>query len=123
MIDAAPLWYLLLTSNGDTFPGERNGMTIALVGFISLFFITFVIYYFTTPKHIDIRTRTIYNYFTFALSILVFVLIYVYTYFNNDLSIERTMLSILAYLQSLLAVSVILIIGALFRNLILFRKK
>ncbi|MBT8374784.1 MAG: hypothetical protein KJN80_07730, partial [Deltaproteobacteria bacterium] len=68
-------------------------------------------------------TRTIYNYFTFALSILVFVLIYVYTYFNNDLSIERTMLSILAYLQSLLAVSVILIIGALFRNLILFRKK
>ncbi len=98
-------------------------MTIALVGFLSLFFISFLIYYFTTPKHIDIRTKTIYNYFLFALSILAFLLVYVYTYFNNDLSIERTMLSLLAYLQSLLAVSVILIIGALFRNFILFRKK
>jgi hypothetical protein len=98
-------------------------MIIALVGFISLFFITFFIYYYTTPKHINIRTRTIYNYFIFAIAVLAFLSVYAYTYLNNGLSIERAMLSLLAYLQSLLAISVVLIVGALFRNFIMFRKK
>ena len=102
---------------------ERNCMIIALVGFISLFFITFFIYSYTTPKHINIRTRTLYNYFIFAIAVLAFVSVYVYTYLNNGLSIERAMLSLLAYLQSLLVISLVLIVGGLFRNFIMFRKK
>ena len=102
---------------------ERNGMIIALVGFIALFFITFLIYYYTTPKHISIRARNIYNYFIFAIAVLVFLSVYAYTYLNNGLSIERAMLSLLVYLQSLLAISVVLIVGALFRNFVMFRKK
>jgi hypothetical protein len=98
-------------------------MIIALVGFLSFFFITFLIYSYTTPKHINIRTRTIYNYFIFAIAVLAFLSVYTYTYLNNGLSIERAMLSLLAYLQSLLAISVILIIGGLFRNFVMFRKK
>ena len=98
-------------------------MIIALVGFVSLFFITFFIYSYTTTKHINIRTRTIYNYFIFAIAVLAFLSVYAYTYLNNGFSIERAMLSLLAYLQSLLAISVVLIVGALFRNFIMFRKK
>ncbi|MGV7223548.1 MAG: hypothetical protein ACQ9MH_18720 [Nitrospinales bacterium] len=123
MIDAVHLWYFSFLRNGDVLPVERNGMIIALVGFIALFFITFLIYYYTTPKHINIRTRTIYNYLIFAIAVLAFLSVYAYTYINNGLSIERAMLSLLAYLQSLLAISAVLIVGVLFRNFIMFRKK
>ncbi len=95
---------------------ERNGMTIALIGSIALFFITFLIYSFTTPKHINARSRTIYNFFIFAIAILACIMVYAYTYLNNGLSFERAVLSLLAYFQSLLAISVILIVGGLFRG-------
>ncbi len=98
-------------------------MLIALIGFISLFFITLFIYYYTTPKHINIRARIIYNFFIFAIAVLAFLLVYTYTYLNNGLSIERTFYSLLAYLESLLAISVVLIVGGLFRNFIFFRRK
>jgi hypothetical protein len=102
---------------------ERNGMTIALIGFIVLSFITFLIYHFTTPKHINARSSTIYNFIIFAIAILACIMVYDYTYLNNGLSVERAMLSLLAYLQSLLVISVVLIVGGLFRNFILFRAK
>jgi hypothetical protein len=119
----AQLWYSLLLLNGDAYPVERNGMTIALIGFISLFFITLIVYHFTTPKHINIQTRTLYNLFIFAIAILAILMVYAHTYLNNGLSIERAILSLLAYLESLLAVSVVLIVGGLFRNFIMFKKK
>jgi len=98
-------------------------MIIALIGFISLIFITFLIYSFTTPKHISARSRTIYNFIIFAIAILACVMVYAYTYLNNGFSVERAVLSLLAYLQSLLVISVVLIVGGLFRNFILFRTK
>ena len=50
-------------------------------------------------------------------------MVYAYTYLNYGLSFERVMLSLLAYLQTLLAITVVLIVGGLFRNFILFRAK
>ena len=102
---------------------ERNGMFIALIGFIALFFITFLIYYFTTPKHINARSRAIYNFFIFFMALLACLMVYNYTYLNNGLSIERAVLSIITYLQSLLAISIVLVVGGLFRNFILFKRK
>jgi len=98
-------------------------MIIALVGFISLLFITVFIYNYTTPKHINIRTRTIYNLFIFTIVILACLTVYAYTYLNNGLSIEQAMLSLLAYLQSLLVISIILIVAGLFRTLVMFKGK
>jgi hypothetical protein len=108
-------------------------MIIALIGFIALFFITFLIYSFTTPKHINARSRTlynfiifaiaIYNFFIFVIAILSCLMVYAYTYLNNGLSIERAVLSLLAYLQLLFVISIVLIIGGLFRNLVMFRAK
>jgi hypothetical protein len=50
-------------------------------------------------------------------------MVYAYTYLNNGLSFERTVLSLLAYLQSLVAISIVLIVGGVFRNLVMFRKR
>lgn len=98
-------------------------MLLALIIFISLFFITLFIYVKTTPKRINARSRTRYNGVIFFLALLMCLMVYTTTYLKNGLSIEQAVLSILAYLQSLLAISMVLIIGGLFRNLILFRKK
>jgi hypothetical protein len=50
-------------------------------------------------------------------------MVYAYTYLNNGFSVEQAVLSLLAYLQSLLAISIVLIVGGLFRNFVLFRTK
>jgi len=101
----------------------EDTMLLALILFISLFFITLFIYFKTTPRHIYTRTRALYNGVIFFLASLACLMVYAYTYLNNGLSIERAILSILAYFQSLLAITVVLIVGGFFRNLILFRKK
>jgi hypothetical protein len=98
-------------------------MLIALTLLTSLFFITLLVYLKTTPEPIDIRHRIIFDVIIFALALLACVIIYAYTYLNNGLSIQRAVLSLLAYLQSLLAISMVLMIGGLCRNLIIFRKK
>ena len=98
-------------------------MLLSLILLISLFSITLLLYIKTTPEHINARTITIYNFFIFAIAISACIMVYAYTYINNGLSVERVMLSLLAYLQSLLAISVVLIVGGLFRNFILFRAK
>ncbi len=98
-------------------------MLYAIIILISLFFITLFIYVKTTPERIHARSRTRYNGVIFFLALLVCLTVYTATYLKNGLSIEQALLSIMAYLQSLLAVSTVLIIGGLFRNLILFRKR
>lgn len=98
-------------------------MLLTLLLLISLFFLTLFVYAKTTPKHIHARSRALYNLAVFVLALLVCLIVYAHTYLNSGLSIERAMLSILAYLQSLLGVSIVLIVGGLFRNLILYRRK
>ena len=97
-------------------------MLIVLILFIALFIITLILYLVTTPKSIDTRSNIIYNMVILSLALVACLMVYAYTYLNNGLSIEGAMLSLLAYLQSLLIISMILILGGLFRNLILFKK-
>ena len=98
-------------------------MLLALILFNALFFITLLVYLQTTPGSIDTRARIIYDMVIFALAFMACLVVYAYTYLNNGLSIESAMLSLLAYHQSLLAISMVLILGGLFRNLIMFKKK
>jgi cytochrome bd-type quinol oxidase subunit 2 len=98
-------------------------MLFALITSVSLFFITLLIFVKTTPKHIQTRSKTRYNRVIFFLALFVCLMVYTTTYLNNGLSIERSFLSIHAYLQSLLAISMVLFVGGLFRNLIMFRKR
>ena len=98
-------------------------LLLALILCVSLFVVTTYVYLKTTPRHIDMRFITIYNSIIFAFSFLACLMIYKYAYLNNGLSVERAILSLLAYLQSLFTISAILLLGGLFRNLIMFRKK
>ena len=102
---------------------DMDNMLVSLIILISLDLIALFVYFKTTPKYIKARTESLYNYFIFAIAILACLTVYAYAYLNNGLSIERAMLSLLAYLQSLLVFSVVLIVGWLFRNCILFRRK
>ena len=48
-------------------------------------------------------------------------MVYIRTYLDNGLSIEHALLSLLAYIQSFLGATIVLVFGGLLRNLILFR--
>ena len=102
---------------------STNDMLVLLLLLASLLFVTLITYIKTAPEHIENQTRSRYNFFVFSLALLACLIIYIYTYLNNGLSIERAVFSLLAYLQSLLVISIVLIIGGLFRNLLIFRKK
>lgn len=98
-------------------------MLLALILSVSLFFLTLCAYVKTTPEHLNARSRTLYNLTILSLALLVCLMLYARAYLDNGLSIERAVLSLLAYLQSLLGATIIFIVGGLFRNFILFRKK
>jgi len=102
---------------------STNNILVLLLLIVSLFFVTLIAYLKTTPEHIENQTRIRYNFFVFSLALFACFIIYIYTYLNNGLSYERAVFSLLAYLQSLLVSSIVLIVGGLFRNLLIFRKK
>jgi hypothetical protein len=98
-------------------------MLLTLIILISLLFTIFFLYIYATPEHINTRSRTIYNFVVFTIALTACFMVYTYTYLTTGLSIERAILSLLAYLQSLLVFSIVLIVGWLFRNFIIFRGK
>ena len=96
-------------------------MLLAIILSVSLFFLTLFVYSKTTPKQIHARSRTVYNVTIFCLALLPCLMVYIRTYLDNGLSIEHALLSLLAYIQSFLGATIVLVFGGLLRNLILFR--
>ena len=97
-------------------------MILALIILVPLIIITLRIYFKSTPKHIDKRTSTIYNSVIFTISLIACLIVCLYTYFTTGQSIDRAWWPILAALGSLSVFPIVLIIGGLFRNFIIFRK-
>ena len=97
-------------------------MILSLIILVPLILITLRIYFKKTPKHIDKRTSTIYNFVIFTLSLIACFIVWLYTYFTTGQSVDRAWWPILAGLGSLFVFFIVLIIGGLFRNFIMFRK-
>jgi len=97
-------------------------MTFALIILVPLVVITLLIYFKSTPKYIDIRTRTIYNSVIFTISLFGCFTVCLYTYFTTGQSVDRAWWPIFAVFGSLLVFAIVLIIGGLFRNFVIFKK-
>ena len=97
-------------------------MILALIILVPLIIITLLIYSKSTPKHIDKRTRTIYNSVIFSISLIACFTVCLYTYFTTGQSVDRAWWPIFAVFGSVFVFTIVLIIGGLFRNFVIFRK-
>jgi hypothetical protein len=68
------------------------------------------------------RMNIIYNSFVFGSSIIACLIICIYFYLTTGQSVDRAWWPILAILGSLFSFAIILIIGLLFRNYLIFGK-
>jgi len=97
-------------------------MILALIILVPLIIITLLIYSKSTPKHIDKRTSTIYNSAIFIISLIACFTVCTYAYFTTGQSVDRAWWPIFAVFGSLFVFTIVLIIGGLFRNFVIFRK-
>jgi len=97
-------------------------MVLSLIILVPFFLISIWLYFKSSPKHIEKQTGHIYNLIIVVLSIMACSTVGLYFYYTTGQSADRAWWPILAFLGSLFVLPIVLILGGLIRNFILFRK-
>jgi hypothetical protein len=97
-------------------------MVLSLIILVPFSLISIWLYFKSSPKHIEKQTGHIYNFIIVVLSLLACLAVGLYTYYSTGQSADRAWWPILAFLGSLFVLPIVLILGGLIRNFILFRK-
>jgi len=97
-------------------------MILALIILVPLIIIILLIYSKNTPKHIDKRTNSKYNSVIFTVSLIACFTVCLYTYLTTGQSVDRAWWPIFAAFGSVFIFTIVVIVGGLFRNFVIFRK-
>jgi hypothetical protein len=97
-------------------------MVLSLIVLVPFSLISIWLYFKSSPKYIEKQTGHIYNFIVVVLSLLACSTVGLYFYYSTGQSADQAWWPILAFLGSLFVFPIVLILGGLIRNYILFRK-
>jgi len=97
-------------------------MVLSLIILVPFSLISIWFYIKSTPKHFEKQAGHIYNFIIVVLLIMACSTVSLYFCYSTGQSADRAWWPILAFLGSLFVLPIVLILGGLIRNFILFRK-
>ena len=97
-------------------------MIVSLTILIPFFFFVLWLYFKFTPKHTDKKSLRNYNLIVMLLALLSCFFVSFYFYNTTGQSVDSAWWPILAFMGSLFIFPIIVFIGGVIRNLIIFRQ-